>query len=292
MLSFNSDKEINLSNVWEYLDKIPNTPYTLRGHSRASERSGFFVPELNILFDAGIPCFFNPKLILVTHCHSDHSCSLPMIIDNFDNPNKLKIVVPSNQLNLFNNFINSSFQLFKESKRFQINGLDLMGMMPDNIYNYSDKIDIHTYNSVHSVKTLSYGVVEKRKKLKNEFKNCEKDEIIDLKKKGVFITETKVIKQFVYVGDTSIKILESYPELFEYNTIIIECTYLYDDDYHHLENKKHIHWNQLRDYVKEHPDTFFILIHFSLRYKNKDVEDFFEEQFKEHNISNCKPWLN
>lgn len=278
-------------NIWSYSEKLDGTNYTIKGHSRASERSSFFIPELNILLDAGLPTNFSPNLILVTHCHSDHCCSLPMVIVNIDSSViNSKIVVPKKQEQMFNKSLDADYNLYMESYSYKPK-YNLIGIEPNKEFEHN-KLLIKTYKSDHSVNCLSYGIIEVRKKLKEEYKGLNGKELVALKKEGVVIDEKKYEKMFVYVGDTTIKILKNYPELFEYKTIIIECTYLFEEDEMHLENKKHIHWKLLKPYIQANPGTYFLLIHFSLRYKNREIKEFLEKEKMEMGIDNFRPWLN
>jgi hypothetical protein len=44
-------------------------------------------------------------------------------------------------------------------------------------------------------------------------------------------------------------------------------------------------------FVMANPNTLFVLIHFSLRYKDTEILEFFQKQVDEHNIHNIRPWL-
>ena len=41
-------------------------------------------------------------------------------------------------------------------------------------------------------------------------------------------------------------------------------------------NRGHASWTQLRDTVECHPDTTFVLVHFSLRYKDREIREYFQ----------------
>jgi hypothetical protein len=68
---------------------------------------------------------------------------------------------------------------------------------------------------------------------------------------------------------------------------MIECTFLFDDDYELSLTKKHIHWKSLKPYIIQNIQCFFVLVHFSLRYKESEIKTFFENE----KLENVKPWL-
>ena len=41
---------------------------------------------------------------------------------------------------------------------------------------------------------------------------------------------------------------------------------------------KHIHWSQLRNYVVDNPNIMFVLFHFSQRYRDEEITDFFQKE--------------
>jgi len=98
-------------------------------------------------------------------------------------------------------------------------------------------------------------------------------------------------KKFCYVLDTSIKVLVDNPFLLEYPVMIIECTFLLDDEIAHAVNKKHVHWLQLKPYVINNPNVLFILTHFSFKYRDSEIREFFDNVKKIDNIKNIHPWL-
>jgi ribonuclease Z len=97
-------------------------------------------------------------------------------------------------------------------------------------------------------------------------------ELGELRKKGEAIEEEFWDPFFVFMGDTSIAVYERNPMLFDYPTIITECTFIPDPSEDQEEilarchRDGHIHWTQLEPYVRSHSKTNFVLMHFSLRY--------------------------
>lgn len=70
------------------------------------------------------------------------------------------------------------------------------------------------------------------------------------------------IPRYIYIGDTTEKVFELSPEIFNYEAIIVECTFLYDDDLERAAETKHCHWKTLRPIIESHPSNTFVLYHF------------------------------
>ena len=92
----------------------------------------------------------------------------------------------------------------------------------------------------------------------------------------------------LFVSDTSRNALTHLP-FSEYRLVIIECTFFHKDDYINAQKKKHIHWNDLEEFVKRNPDTHFILGHFSCLYKNEYLIEM--ESILKKMYSNITFWI-
>ncbi len=91
----------------------------------------------------------------------------------------------------------------------------------------------------------------------------------------------------LYLGDTNKDILLD-ERIKKYKTIMIECTFILDDELEQADKTYHMHWKHLEDYVKENQDITFILYHFSQRYKKKELVEFFEKV----GYKNIVPWIS
>ena len=116
------------------------------------------------------------------------------------------------------------------------------------------------------------------------------NDIAKLKKCGTIVTVKKEVPCFAYICDTYISVLDKYPNILLYPIIFIECTYLYPHEVVLSESNKHIHWNHLCPYIQANVDNLFVLIHFSLRYEENEIIDFFEKEKAEKGINNIKIW--
>lgn len=275
---------------------IPGTPWEIIGYSRACYRTGFYIRHLDLMIDAGPQKTGNPKTILITHCHADHIASIPFtLIDANESTETEKelstIFVHEKSKTRLVNYINAMFSANNSSdyKGEIANFITVKeGTFFDHVSN-NINIKIETFMCTHDVPTIGYGILTKKNYLKKEFHDLKGNSkaLVELKNKGIEITETVYEPNIAFIWDTTIHVFKKNPDIFKYRVVMIECTFLYEDDYEQSLKKKHIHWKSLKPYVLEHQDILFVLIHFSLRYTEKEISLF----FKKENLNNVKPWL-
>ena len=143
--------------------------------------------------------------------------------------------------------------------------------------------------TIQTVPCLAFGFEDEKKGLKEEYKGLVGRELGALRKKGIAIEDIYYEKTFVYIGDTSERVFEMNPDLFNYKAIIVECTFLHEDDLDNADKTKHCHWLRLRPIIEAHPECMFILYHFSMRYKESEIADFFRENCE---LQNVHPWTH
>jgi ribonuclease Z len=282
---------------WKNELKLKGTPLSLKGHSRSTEMTCFYVPELNLYLDAGVHSNYSADHIFITHGHGDHIQQLNGIIKSQNEErNKgtaIQIYCPQKSADLLYGFVESYFRLnacnqyMKVHKIINVNGLECkMGEPKPNFVLTIKKRNylVDVVKCTHTVPTLGYGFSEIRKRLKDEYKGLDKSDIIALKKTGTEITHEVPVPLFCFLGDTTHAVFDNYPEVLGYPNLIVECTFLEDEEIDEARKRKHMHWQNLRPVIESHPDVFFILIHFSLRYKDREIEEFFEGKLLDNMI--------
>jgi ribonuclease Z len=283
---------------WKKELVIPNTQWIISGYSRSAYRTGFYITGLNIMLDGGPQCFKNPNHVFITHTHADHIAEIPftLINDIMDEKSKPTLYCPDEAKEYLKQYI---MQLHNT------NSLKDTSAVSDSYYNLvpivqeravrrltlnKQLFELETVGADHSVPTVVYGFSIVKDKLNPLYLGLTSSEKKELKK-TTCITVEVVEKKFCYVLDTSIKVLEDNPFLLEYPVVIIECTFLMDDEVKHADLKKHIHWLQLKPYVVNNPNVYFILTHFSLKYRDPEIRQFFENVVAQDGIQNIYPWL-
>lgn len=250
------------------------------------------------MFDAGLSSSFASDYIFLTHGHVDHSASLYFhTLSPVPEGKKRIIYVPEEIQEKVNRYLLASYEIGCDDEipfDREVAAYTIVGVSPrtelDIIHN-GKKHQAVVYENDHSVPCRSYGIKEQVKSLKEEYRGLEGKELGRLRKSGVVIEEFKWVSRFVYIGDTTEKVFEINPDLFEYKSIIIECTFLYDDDLEQAGLTKHCHWRTLRPIIEAHPENNFVLYHFSMRYRPHEIEEFFREG-GENFLINVHPWLH
>lgn len=273
--------------------------HVLKGYSIAAKYTGFYVPSLNILLDCGVESDYKPDSIFITHGHHDHSKAIVSTLMSTNDKHPL-IFCPIQTAGYLSNTINASFSLTKNTPMTRIdNKYTLIGMHPNEtkgfIFHKKDPItkqrQIRWYTEAikcnHTVPTLGYGFVEIRSKLKDEFIGIDGKDLNNLVKSGIEISHFVEYPIFCYLCDTDHEVLKN-PLVEKYPTIIIECTFINNKHINEAEEDKHMHWINLKPYIMNNPNKKFILIHFSARYSNDEIREFFDNE----NIPNVYPFIN
>ena len=269
-------------NIWNANGEVKLGNYTLQGFSVAGYRTNFYIKELGIMLDAGISAPFNATHIFVTHSHADHIANLPFHLMGKIRTRRT-IYCPKSSVKCIDSYIRSLYTATsggidtwqrRNHITIGVKNYDFLDMTIKNKNYVVEVIKCH-----HSVDSVGYGFISTKKKLKKELKKLKGNELKKLtdKEKYNFVSTF----EFCYIGDTSCDVLED-EALERYKSVIIECSFIHEDELDRSTLTKHIHWQQLKPFILNHPKIIFYLYHFSARYEPEQIVDF----FKYENIPN------
>ena len=278
---------------WKQSMDIPGTSWNICGYSKSAYRTGFYISALDLMLDAGPQNFNKPSNIFITHSHIDHIACLPFTMIGEPGGNHIfNIYAPVESESFIRDYIKSMFSANESKIVDPTPWYKYHALLPTNSFRITNKktiIDVEVFKCHHHVPTISYGLSEFRKKLKDEYSTLSGKEIGQLRKSGVEITNDTLFKTFAFVCDTTIQVFDTNPSILEYPVIMIECTYIHKEEFEMANKHDHIHWDQLKPYVEKYPKTTFILFHFSQRYSEQELADFFGNEVKS-GLTNVKWW--
>ncbi|CAG8550214.1 11214_t:CDS:1 [Paraglomus brasilianum] len=249
---------------------------TLFGTSRAAGATAFYVPELDFLFDAGHKVHSShPSHIFITHTHSDHCLDLTHHVSKYRPPN---VYIPAESHDFVVDYVKAA-QALTEYNRNGPKNAHTHGVSPGDTVTINNNYELYVTEMDHSVPCVGYVVYSKRKKLKKSLQHLSGKEIGALKRDDplVEVMEPYTMPLFAFIGDTTIKPFEQYKDLFANVPVVItECTFLHDSHEENADKTKHTSWTALSPFIREMKTTLFVLIHFSYRYNDREIREFFE----------------
>lgn len=266
--------------------RLPSaSEWTLSGHSRALERTGFILSgPATLLLDAGIdvPNSSAPDMILITHTHIDHCNALPMLARHERPGRPTHIFAPSKVINRLREFVQLSFSVkvdydkevpphyctparvyaddgepvFEDweahSRRWRpvAAGLTIpVGTGKGN----KQIIVVQTVLLFHNkCSTVGYIISERRSKVRQDLEGRDKKEtaanVMLAKSRGELVKVDVDRPIMAFICDTTIDAITTGPHahlILSTPVVAIECTYL--DAAMELEatSRGHICWSQL-----------------------------------------------
>lgn len=262
--------------------RIPGTEFTLTGYSRANDKTFFHIPELRCSLDAGLCEGRQVDTVLLTHTHHDHVKDLDFLASRPGTD----IYLPAESVANAEAYIRASAEL-NHGADFDpalAGGHRLHGVRQDDEFTFGRRgHHVRVVRCEHKVPCVGYAVSEVGKALLPEFQQL-RDSVSPLefgkiigqrRKEGVQVDHDVRKPLFAFLGDTHVRTFERNPWLLDFPVVITECTFLHDTELERAERVGHTVWSSLRPFVEAHPETLFVLTHFSLRHSDREVLEFF-----------------
>lgn len=247
--------------------------YTVRGASLGGMYTSLHVPELDALFDVGMPlrgaCAV-PHLFL-SHAHIDHLGALPTLLgmrglSGVETP--LRVFLPAG----LETELQAGLDALGRLHRWPLK-VEAVPMEPGQEVVVRRDLTVRAFRTFHPVPSLGYLFVRRVEKLKAEFAALPGAEIGRMRRAGAPIFDQVEHVELAYATDTLPQVLDHTPELFKARTLIIECTFL--DERKTVQAARagcHIHLDELLPYAQRFENDAVVLMHFSQLYKPREVE--------------------
>jgi ribonuclease Z len=241
------------------------------GLSLSGIRTAISMPDLSLSFDVaqGYPFLLNLKHYFISHGHLDHAAGIPYIISQkaMTNQEPGRFYMPSSLIEPMTQIMNTWEEIEKHSYRYHF-----VPVQSDSEFIINAQYFIKSFPTTHRIESFGYTLFERQKKLKNEFLNLGRDEILKLKSQKVEIQEFQEIPIVTFTGDTQIEFLKSRRWIKNSKIIFLEATYL--DDKRSIEHARtwgHTHLDEIIPLLPEINCEQIVLIHASARYSDNEA---------------------
>ena len=252
-----------------------------KGFSLAGQSTSVFYKNEKIAFDIaqGLPFSLHAKLFCLSHLHSDHGSGINYVLAQrslFRLP-KAKILVPSETVKSLEIILKEWQKIEKFKYSYELIPVD------HNLeYDCSDKVRVRAFATIHRVQSFGYIVYQKKKKLKKEYENLERQELLNLKSQKKEIEEIHWHPTTAFTGDTQIEFIDSHPDVSKADLLFLEATYL--DSKRSVEETRfwgHTHLDEIVANKDRFQNKHLCFIHPSSRYSPEAAKAIFQQKLTE-----------
>jgi ribonuclease Z len=238
--------------------------FSLAGYSVAGEESVILAPELDVAFDIG-KCpreALTVNHVLLSHGHMDHAAGITYYFAqrDFQGNEGGMALVPADLVDPLERLMTAwgAVEGHIPPHRF-------VGMVPGDEYEIRRGLLARAFATNHLPGSLGFAVVDVRQKLKEQFLGLTGPQIVELKNKGVEITNRVEVPLVAFLGDTGPANYADLPYVANAKTLLIECTFFDADHLRRARAGKHMHVADLPKTLEGIASERIIIIHVTRR---------------------------
>jgi len=254
------------------LAKIQIDDLEIIGYSVAGEETVVAMPQLDVCFDIGkAPAQIIPiNHILLTHGHMDHASGIAYYLShrNFCGQSAGTILAPANLIKPIKVIVEAWGQL--DGNKIPAN---LVGVKVGDEHQIKPNLFVRVFPTKHTIGSVGYSVIERRKKLKPEYAALTGPQIVELKKQGVEIDYPLEIPIVSYLGDTHFVDFSQLDYIAASKILIAECTFYEEKHTGRAEAGKHMHINELAQLLESMNNEHIIITHTTQRTPIKEINE-------------------
>jgi ribonuclease Z len=241
----------------------------VEGVSIAGISSCYYVPDWRVSVDVaqGFASLAGASAFLLTHGHVDHVGGIQNVLSYraLTGQPEAKVYLPRS----LKEPIDSILRTWQKIER-AIYNYELIVPEFETDYQISPGKFFRPFRGFHRVDNIGYTLVEKRKKLKGEYRNLSRKQIVELKESGKDIEVVESIPLMAFTGDTRREAFEENEFVRRAKILFVETTYI--DHQKKVEQARewgHIHLDELIDMLPDLDNEKIVLTHISSRYKSR-----------------------
>ena len=234
------------------------------GYSVAGEETVISIPEMNLCFDIG-RCPEHALLmnnLFLSHGHMDHAAGLGYYFSqrNFREMAPGKIYLTSRLKEDVEQMLDIWGRIDGQRPPAEI-----CVVSPDNEYEIRRGLIAKVFETNHCRESIGFTIIDRRNKLKDEYKSLAGQEIAKLRKSGEDITYILDVPLVTYLGDTMSGSFEQLECVRKSKVLLVECTFIDPDHIDRANAGRHYHVEHLAEMLKSFENEHIVLTHLSRR---------------------------
>ena len=256
-------------------------PYRVQGISVAGEQTVIQIPELDVAFDIGTctRAVLSVPTIALSHAHMDHLGGLPYwfsqryfqkIGGETHMPDKADGGKPKPPVGRcvchpeLEQALRGMMRAWEPLER-QRTPFDIVALEPERDIELKNNILMRAVATRHTVPSLGFAVLERRSKLREEFRDMPQEKLRELRGRGVEITRQMEIPLVAYTGDTAPGEFLVRDEFADAKIMIAECTFFEPDHNDRARTGMHLHIDDIVRMLPVWKAEAIVLVHVSRR---------------------------
>lgn len=241
------------------------------GYSVAAEESVIALGQLDVCFDIGKAPdqVISINNVLLTHGHIDHCAGIAYYLShrNFTGQKAGTVLAPANMIKPLRQIIGAWEEL--DGSKIPAN---LVAVKVGQEYQIKPNLFARVFPTKHNNGSVGYTIIEKRKKLKEEYLQLTGPQIVELKKQGVEIDYPVELPIVSYLGDTQYADFGKLDYIANSKILITECTFYEDEHRERADVGKHMYIDDMVKLLGQMNNEHVIITHITHRTSLADAK--------------------
>jgi ribonuclease Z len=242
----------------------------IEGCSRAGDHNWFRVhpPGLALDVGRGATQLAGAQDVFLSHGHLDHAMGLPFVLSqrSLHRLVHTRVFCPAEIVEPLGDFIAAAERM--ENARYRY---ELVPLAPGDRVEVGRGLRIEAFASAHVVPTLGYHLWRSRRHLAPAFAGSSREELIDLRARGVDTSEVVEEIWLSYCADTGPAIFDREPRIFGSKVLMVECTFVGEEHRDKGERFKHLHLGDIAQHADRFRNDAIVLHHLSRRFRVEEL---------------------